>query len=444
MEVNHMANTFSVTAFTSRVLGTFLAQQSPFMGISYRGIPEFEESGKMYASADTVDIKIPGYPTVQRGLTTTAEDITDRVVPYTISNNDIYSTSFDLNIRESVMKIVGGVLAFTSDPNKDGNGGKGMNPQAKAYIDNYVTPSGEVILGALEVELATKCKNAAFYTPVTSNSSLQAVNSYSKISAVNNLMNQLGFMKTQRYGIMNNTDSNSVADSLQNMFNTAINDNITKNARLGGPDKGRLANFDIFESNSIPNQENSLQYLANPDSTGVTVDSVATDGTTITFAGIEASTVGVINAGTMISIPTVFLINKTNKLSLSTNLVVVAAADADSDAGGLCTVTLSEPLVVTGFHQNVDSFPSNGDPVEVIAGHKNNLFFVPMGIIANPIGLAEIYGADNSRYNLKGANVDCRTYIQGVVNNGVNSIRMSTLVPTLGIPSYLINLPSPL
>lgn len=440
-----MANEFSVTSFTSRVLGTFLTQQSPFMGLSYRGVPEFEESGRMYASADTVNIKIPGYPTIQRGLTTTAESITDRVVPYVISDTDIYSTSFDLNIRESVMKIVGGIkLVFTSDPNKDGNGGKGMNPQAKAYIDNYVTPSGETILGSLEVELATKCKNAAFYTPVTSNSSLQAVNSYSKISAVNSLMNQLGMMKTQRYGIMNNNDANSVADSLQNMFNTAINDNITKNARLGGPDKGRLANFDIYESNSIPVQESSLQYLANPNSTGVTVDSVASDGSTITFAGIEASTVGVINAGTMISIPTVFLINKVNKLPLATNLVVVAAADADSDAGGLCTVTLSEPLVVTGFHKNVDSLPSNGDAVEVIAGHRNNFFFVPMGIIANPIALQEIFGADNSRYNLRGANVDCRTYIQGVVNNGVNSIRMSTLVPTLGIPSYLINLPSPL
>lgn len=432
-------NSFSVTGFTSRTLGTFLAQQSPFMGLSYRGVDEFAMSPKGYKPQDTVNIKIPGYPTSQRGLSVTPEPITDRVVPYTVSNNDIYSTSYDLDIREMTMKVVGGILAFTKDPNRDGNGDKGINPQAKEYIDNYVTPSGEVILGDMEVTLATKCKNAAFYTPIDVPGKLGTINSYSKISAVNSLMNQLGFMKRNRFAIMNNSDANAVADSLQNRFSEAANTEITKNARLGGPAFGRLANFDIYESNSIPDQAASIQFGVNPD---IVVDSVAADGSSITFSGLQVSTVGVINAGTMISIPSVNLFNKITKLSLATKLVVVAAADADSTAGGLCTVILSEPLQATGFHQNVDSFPIVTAPAKLFDAHRNNYFFVPMGIIANPVPLGEIYGADNTRYNLKGANVDCRTYIQGVVNNGVNSIRMSTLVPTLAIPSYLINLPS--
>ena len=440
-------NQFSVTAFTSRTLGTVLRQQSPFLGLSYRGVQEFEEfSGQKergYKPADVVSIKIPGYPTSQRGIAVTPEAVTDRVVPYTVSNLDIYNTSYELDIRELSMKVEGGILAFTKDPNGDGNGNKDIDPQAKVYIDNYVVPSALVIKGDLEVTMATKCEQAAFYTPIDRPSKLVPINSYSSISAVDELMNELGFM-ANRYAIMNNADARGVADSLQNMFNPSINEIITRKARVGGANGGELAGFDLYKSNAIQNTAASPQYILNPTSAGVTVDSVAPDGSTITFAGLGASQTPAITAGTMIAIPTVNLINKVNKKVLETTLVIVAAADADSDAGGLCTVTLSEPLQATGFHQNVDSFPANSDAVEVFPGHRNNYFFVPMGIIANPIPLSEIYGADNSRYNLRGANVDCRTYVQGVVNNGVNSIRMSSLVATLAIPSYLINLISPI
>ncbi len=439
-------NSFSVTAFTSRTLGTFLRQQSPFLGLSYRGVQEFEEfsdSNRGYKPSDVISIKIPGYPTVQRGLSVTPEAITDRVVPYTISNNDIYSTDYTIDIRQLTMKIEGDIIAFTKDPNDDGNGGKDMNPQAKTYIDNYVVPSALVIKGALEIEMATKCQQAAFYTPIDRPSNLVPINSYSSISAVDELMNELGFM-ANRYAIMNNADARGVADSLQNMFNPSINEIITRKARVGGANGGELAGFDLYKSNAIENTAVSPQYVANPTSTGVTVDSVASDGSTITFAGFAASQTPAITAGTKIALPTVNLINKVNKKTLETTLVIVAAADADSDGAGLCTVTLSEPLQATGFHQQVDSFPSTGDAAEVFPAHRNNYFFVPMGIIANPIPLAEIYGADNSRYSLRGANVDCRTYIQGVANDGENTIRMSSLVATLAVPSYLINLMSPI
>ena len=256
-------NNFSVTGFTSRTLGTFLAQQSPFMGVSYRGVDEFAMPPKGYKPRDTISIKIPGYPTSQRGMVTVPESIIDRVIPYTVSDNDLYSTSYSIDIRELTMKIEGGILAFTKDPNRDGNGDKGINPQAKEYIDNYVTPSGEVILGDLEVTLATKCKNAAFYTPIDEPGLLSTINSYSKISAVNSLMNQLGFMKRNRFGIMNNIDSNQVANSLQNRFSESANTEITKNARLGGPDFGRLANFDIFESINISGYPTNQRQMLN-------------------------------------------------------------------------------------------------------------------------------------------------------------------------------------
>ena len=53
-----MANTFSLTAYTSKTLGTFLHQKSPFIALSYRGVREFNDHDS-YGVGDIVEIKIP-------------------------------------------------------------------------------------------------------------------------------------------------------------------------------------------------------------------------------------------------------------------------------------------------------------------------------------------------------------------------------------------------
>jgi hypothetical protein len=432
-------NVFALTDFTSKTLGTFLLQKCPMLATSYRGVEEFENHPG-YGVSDVIGIKKPGYPTVQRGISTTAEAIIDAVESYTISDNDIYNISYDVNIRKIQMQVVGGRVAFCSDPNRNPDNAKELNPQARSMIDNYVYPAAIAIKGDIETELSTKARDAAFYTPIDEPSKLGSVNSYSSISSVTALMDDLGFMMN-RMGCMNVNDGKEVADSLQNMFNETINDNITKEARLGGPDKGRLAGQDIYTSNTIPLTEEAPQFSVSPT---FTVASVAVDGSSITFSGVDAVGTLLINAGTLISIPSVRLINQVTKKVLQTKLVVTAAQDANGDGAGKVTVILSEPLVVTGMQANVDSLPAVAAPAELFPAHRNNFFYVPMGIIANPIRLGDIVGADNARYNLKQANCDVTCYIQGLVNNGVNTYRMSSLVPTLAFARYLVHLPSAL
>lgn len=432
-------NVFSLTAFTSKTLGTFLIQKCSLLATSYRGVEEFNDHPG-YGVGDVISIKEPGYPAVQRGLSTTAEDIIDAVQPYTISDNDIYNVTYNVNVRKINMQVVGGQVAFSGDPNVNPDNAKEINPQAKMMIDNYIYPAAITIKGAIETEIAEKAKAAAFYTPIDVPAKLGNINSYSDISQVTALQDDLGFMMN-RMGVMNVFDGKSVADSLQNMFNETINKNITREARLGGPDKGRLAGQDIYTSNTIPITEEAPQYAVDPN---ITVAAVASDGSTITFSGVDAVTSLLINAGTLISIPSVNLINQVTKRVLSTRLVVCAAEDADGDGAGNVTVTLSQPLVAVGMQANVDSLPAISADAEIFPAHNNNYFYVPMGIIANPVRLGDIVGADNARYTLRGANVDIHTYIQGLVNNFVNTYRMSCLCATLAFPRYLINLPSAL
>ena len=434
-----MANTFSFTNFVSKTLGTFLENHSNVLSVSYRGVEEFNKAtGAGYAPGDTVDIKIPGYPTVQTGLAVTAEDITDRTVPYTLKEEDIYNVTYQIDIQSIGIDVVGGELAFSGNPYRNPNNDKEINPQAKTLIDNYVFPAGEVINGKIETVIMDKLKAAAFYTPIDLPSKLQVINKYANVSGVRTLMNNLGFMN-RRYAFMNEGDYEGVANSLQNMFNEPINRNITQTGAYG---EKTLADFIFTAANTISNTDESPQYAANPSSTGVTVSAISPDGSTITLSGVIVTAGLVLNAGTLVAIPAVKLLNKVTKIALETTFVGVVAADAVGDNAGNVTFTLSEPVVAAGMQANVNILPAPADAALIFPAHRNNYFFVPMGVVANPVKLGRIAGADNNRYQNAAKNMDITAYIQGLVTSGANTFRMSCQCPTLAIPSYVVNLPS--
>lgn len=434
-----MANTFSVTAFTSKTLGTFFENRDPILAMAYRGVREFETAtGAGYAPGGVVNVKIPGNPTVQLGLSVTAEDIQDRVVPYTLTDQDIYNVDYAIDIQSIGIDVVGGELAFKGDPYKDPNNAKEMNPQAIQLIDDYVFPASQVIQSAVSTTLYEKCRVAAFKTPIDRPAKLGSIDSYDSIATVQSFMNELGFMN-RRYAVLNQRDYQSVASSLQNIFNEPINRNITIEGKYG---MKSLAGFDFLASVNIASTPDSPQITSG--SPNITVASVAPDGSTITFSGVIVTAGLVFNAGTMIAIPSVKYFNNVNKIAPDTTLVVTVAQDANGDGAGNVTVTLSEPLVAVGQQANVDSLPAAAAPAEVFPGHKNNYFFIPMGVIANPLKLGRIAGADNNRYVNKAKNCDVTCYVQGLVSTGVNDYRMSMMCPTLAIPSYLVNLPSTL
>jgi hypothetical protein len=447
-----MANSPSLTEFTSRVLGTMFAQKAPFIKLSYRGVSEYDRSLAGYAVADNVYIKLPGYPTATLGLTSSAESIADRTVAYTISNDDIYSVSFNLNFRELGMHFVDGKAAFMGDPNANSSDPRNINPQAKLFIDNYVSPAYQSINGKLEVTMAEKCGTACSYSPIDDIDSLGAVDSFSSVSSATAMMDELSFTMN-RFAIMNVIDENKVSNSLQNMYNPDINALITRESEVGpstGPQDvgymGRLARQTVYVSNSIGMIEDCLQYTNNPTSSGVTLKWNYASETIdeIVLKGVTSSTDTLITAGTLLSLPDTYWINRTNKSATSKRVVVVASEDAVGDGAGEVTVKLGMSLITSGTHQNINSTLSAGQEVKIFPGHRKNFFFIPMGIVANTLPLTEIYGADNATY-VSGVNdVRVRCAAQGTVATGINQFRISVLCPTLAIPEYMVVLPSAL
>jgi len=399
------------------------------------GVDEFQKNRHGgWAPGKTIDIKLPGNPAVQLGIAVTAQDITDVTAAYTLSDQDVYNVTRAINIQDIGVDVVGGKLAFTSNPFEDPKNSKRLSPQARTFIDQYAFPAGQSIKSKVEKTITRKLKNATWYTPIDTPAKLGNVNSYDTIAGAQTLMDELGFQEEFRYAYMNPRDYQSVSSSLQNMFNQEINEPITTQGRYR---KRELAGFEFMKANTIENTAEAPQFSVSPT---FTVASVAADGSTITFAGVQAVTSVIFNAGSLISIPSVNLFNKVNEVTLETKLVVDVAVDATGDGAGNVVVTLSDPLIAVGEQANVNALPAGSAPAELFPAHRNNYFCIPMGYLANPLPLGDIASADMNTHRKE--NMYITTYVQGLVLSGVNTFRMSFQCPTLAIPRYLINLPS--
>ena len=421
-------NTFSTTSFIARTETEFFDQKSPILNTANRNYLEQFNSNADYATGGSINIKVPGYQSVTTGLATTAQDLTDKVVPYTITDDDLYNVTNELDLLTEHFDVVGGRQALTK-----------MGKQA--IVDNYCTPIFLALEAKLKAVAALKMARASYLSPIDEPSKLGSINSYSDVSEVEELMTDLKFSRDKRYAMMNTADARQIADSLQNSFQPILNKNITQTARIGGPEKGRLASFDMYISPDIENHVAGEQFAVSPT---FTIGAIATDGSTITFAGVDAVATRLFKAGDRISIPSVNIIDPVGKIEKRWKLVVTVAADAVGDGAGNCQVTLSEPLVASGMHANVNSLPAVAAAAEMFDSHKLNFFYVPSGLSAVPLPLKDIIGADNSNVQYKANQVPVKTISQGSVTAFKNTFRNSMLVGIKAFAGYVVVLPSAL
>lgn len=417
-----MPNLIAVSNLVAQSTTEFFEQGSPLLNTANRMFQQqFQQNA--YMTGGSIDVKIPGTPEVQDGLVVTASDIQDLTVPYVITENDIHSVTRNLNLFEQMFDIRGEDKALTKD-------------QKKAVVDNYAYPAFQALEGKLETIAALRLKTSAFYTPIDTIDKLGSVNTYSTVSQVNTMFNLLKLQKNDRYMMMNELDAKLVEDSLQNMFNTMINTKITRDARIGSGEKGRLANMDLYRSPEL------LTHTAGAlASTQITVASVAADGSTITFSGVTHTSSKLINAGDRISIPSVFLVCQITQQVLPFALVVTAAADANGDGAGNVTVTLSFPLLASGEHTNVNAIPSVSAAAFVYPSRRLNFAYVPSGLSAVPLKLGDVYGAINSNYN-SGYKVPVKVIQQGAVLQLSNNFRILVMCGIKAFAPYCIELPS--
>lgn len=419
-----MSNEFQVSNLIAKATTEFWDQRSPIFNTANRKYEGMYEQ-KDYATGGNIRIKIPGYPQQQNGLSVTAQGIQDLVVNFPITEDDIYNVTRQLNVYEQMFNILRGTRALTD------------NDKAE-IVDNYAYPAYERLEGAIEAKCAYELKTNAFYSPIDTIDKLSAVNNYPAISRVTTLFRNLKLDK-ERYLMMNNDDAQSVGDSLQNSFVVPMNKNITEEARIGNdPTKSRLAGLDLYQSAELrPHEAGALAGRA-----GMTVTAISADGLTLTLSGVPATSAQQINAGDRFSIPGIFWVDPITKAVLGTRVTIAAAEDADGNGDGTIQLVLNYPLLFSGEHANVSATPAAGNPIYGFGDYNLNFAYVPSGLNAVAVRMADVFGAINSDVKGNAKSVPVKVYMQGTVSNLNNIFRISMIAAIKAITPYLICLPS--
>jgi hypothetical protein len=423
-----------VTNFVARQMGEFHENAFSILRTANRKYEEIfnDSQSKGFAPGSTVNIKIPGYPGVSTGLTvTTPTAINDVVIPFVITEQDIYNVTYQWNLYQYKLNLVGGKDALTGD-------------MERALVDNYAFPAHQAMATAQEQVAAYRLETSAFYCHINKPSEMSSLTSWSTIQQINKKMTRYEFQFQDRFMLMNLDDAASVASSLQNMFNQQINEKITKTAYVGGEKNGTLlAGLNLFQSNQINVHtsgalSNATQYPT------ITVGSVSSDGMEITLSVGGTSSAKLVNAGDLFAIPSVYLLKPIEFAPTNDTLVVTAQQDAFGDGAGNVTIKLPYPLMIMGMNANVESLPAPGAAVEAFpATFNNNYCYVPSGLSMVPVPMGEVYGADNSKTIGRGnPNIPVSVYAQGFILELSNIFRISQMLGICAFAPYVMRVPT--
>ena len=421
-----MANTINTTSFISKMTGEFIEQSCPVVQTSYRGNNQYN-APQGYTSGYTFNVKVPGNPDVNTGLNLTVQDIEDKVIPVTVDpSKDLANVTYNLNAVESLLNVYNGKAALTKQSKKN-------------IVDNYAYPTAVSLSSFVENRAIDELSGNGYLTPIDELSKLTKASSFSDVSQAKSFMDILGFPMSSRFAMLNANDYRLIADSLQNAFNSPLNDNISRNLKIKTSNGGQLSDFGVYSAPLIPIHTVGEQYAINPK---FAVESISADGTQITFKTVGTVSTRLFKKGDMIWIPSVKLLRRTYHSVTEYGLTVTVAADAvGQGAAGKCTVTISDPLKVTGMHANVSALPAVDAAAELMPSHRKNFFYTMSGLILCSLATDDIIGAENGSYT-SDYGLIVKTCVQGAINATSNTINTSTLNAIRAFPTYIAVVPT--
>lgn len=135
--------------------------------------------------------------------------------------------------------------------------------------------------------------------------------------------------------------------------------------------------FHYLENNLVPKHENGADVAFEVRTT------VSTEGqSTLVVEGLTTSTTGIVKKGTVFTIATVNSVHPITKADTGVLKQFVVTADANSDASGYATLSISPAIYTSGADnglQNVTAFPADGDTITPVGSasttYAQNLAF---------------------------------------------------------------------
>lgn len=296
-----------------------LHQKCNFIGSVNRGYDDsFAKSGAKIG--ESLRVKLPNEFTIRSGANLSAQDVTQRSVTLSVTNQKGVDMNF--STRELTMSL-------------------------DQFSEQYIAPAMSVLAANIEADAMNMYKDI-----------YQQVNNVGAAATFNNILNArkklIDSLAPQGdITCVLDTQANvDLVDSLKGLFQDSTN--VSKQNREGY--MGRTGGMDFAENTLLP------RHTSGTDANGYVVNGAGQTGAAITVG----TGTGTFKAGDIVTFAGCFRVHPETKATTAVLQQFVVTADY---AGGAGSLAISPAIVTSGATQNVAASPTNGGAVTKVGGN---------------------------------------------------------------------------
>jgi hypothetical protein len=354
----------------------------------HRGLEsEFGNAMNGYQAGATVSIKRPTDFTVRDGANVSNQDVVEG------------STSITVNKQKGVD------FAFTSQE---------LTLNIKDLSERVIKPAMVQLANQVDSDVLALYKSVPNWVGTPG----QTVNSFTDFAKAPERLTEMAAMGEGRSGFLSPADNWGLIGSQTGLYIQGAANSAYREGSLG-----RIAGIETFEAQNVQTHTVGVATgtpLVNGASQTSTYSSVKDSMTqSLITDGWTNSTTGILKAGDVFTIASVYAVNPVTKAVLPFLKQFVVTADADSGAStGPATLTIYPAIITSGAFQNVSAAPADNAAITVMGtggtGYRQNLVFhknafaLAMVPMIKPPGAVEV-----ARESYKGTSVRLIPYYTG-------------------------------
>tara|TARA_R110000787_G_C13431576_1_gene445621 strand:+ start:252 stop:1493 length:1242 start_codon:yes stop_codon:yes gene_type:complete len=376
----------------------------------FRGYEEdFNDKVNGYEVGSTIRIKRPMDFTVRDGATMSVQDVTEG--------------KFDLTVD----KRKGIDFSFTSQE---------LTLDIKELSERVLKPAMIQLGNQVDTDLQALYKDIPSWVGTPG----QTINSFADLSKAPERLDEFAVPYDGRHACLSPADNWGMVGNLTGLDIRDTNKTAYQTGKLGN-----VAGIDIMSSQNVPTHTVGAYGgtpLTNGGSQAVTyAASKDTNTQTLLTDGWTNSVTGILKAGDVFTIATVFAVNPVSKATLPFLRQFTVVADANSGATtGPASLTISPAAIASGAHQTVSVDIADNKAITVLGtastGYRQNMVYTKKAFALVSVPLVSPPGAvDVSRQSYKGTTVRVIPVYDGV--NDVSKWRLDILYGVKTLDSRL-------
>jgi hypothetical protein len=379
--------------------------------------PEFAKKINGYEAGDTISIRKPNQFTIRTGATAVTQDVTEGKLTLVVGTQA--GVDFKFSSNELTLKI-------------------------EQLADRVIRPAMVQLANKVDADLMALYKDVYnWVTPQAPLGATASVKAFSDFRPAPERLDNGSVPQNDRSAVFSPTDFWGVAQSQTALFMQQIGTEAYRRGEIG-----QMGGIDTYMAQNTPTHTVGLKAGAGAVAGAnqqVTYASVLNTESvpgiqTLLTSGWTATQTGIVKKGDVFTIASVFAVNPITKAKLPYLQQFVVQADANSDGGGLATLSIAPAIILNTIGSA--SFPFATVDINQVAnlpagglitvqgsastGYFQNLVFQENAFALAVVPMVKPPGAvDCARETYKGLSVRVIPYYDGA--NDVSNFRLDIL-----------------